>query len=50
LSWRDVRAGLDPKRFTIRSVPELLVQSDAWSEYDAGERPLADAAKRLGAV
>jgi bifunctional non-homologous end joining protein LigD len=48
LTWSQVKAGLDPKRFTIRTVPGLLAKTDAWKDYDAGERSLAQAARRLG--
>ena len=34
-----MKAGLDPKRYTLRTVPGLLAKSDAWKDYDAGERP-----------
>ncbi len=48
LAWTQVRAGLDPKRFTIRTAPALIAKSDPWADYDAGARPLKDAIKRLG--
>ena len=50
LGWTQVRSGLDPKRFTIRTVPGLLAKSTAWQEYCDGERPLSHAIKRLGKV
>jgi bifunctional non-homologous end joining protein LigD len=43
LTWAQVRAGLDPKRFTVRSVPALLVKTTAWSDYCKAERPLQSA-------
>ena len=48
LLWTQVRAGLDPSRFTIRTVPSLLAKSSAWRDYSDAERPLAAAIKRLG--
>jgi bifunctional non-homologous end joining protein LigD len=48
LSWAQVRAGLDPKRFTVRTVPTLLGKSDAWAGYDDAAKPLAPALKRFG--
>jgi bifunctional non-homologous end joining protein LigD len=48
LNWTQVRAGLDPKRYTVRTVPALLADSTAWQDYDAGARPLGPAIKRLG--
>ncbi|PST22603.1 DNA ligase D [Rhizobium sp. JAB6] len=48
LTWTQVKADLDPKRFTIRTVPALLAKSSAWQDYCDGERPLEQAIKRLG--
>jgi bifunctional non-homologous end joining protein LigD len=47
LTWAQVKAGLDPARFTVRSVPGLLKGLKGWSDYEAGERPLAEAIARL---
>lgn len=47
LNWSQVRADLDAKRFTIRTVPELLKKSTAWQDYCDGQRPLEQAIKRL---
>ncbi|MGB6553183.1 MAG: non-homologous end-joining DNA ligase, partial [Candidatus Binataceae bacterium] len=47
LSWKQVRTGLDPKRFTIRTVPRLIAKSTAWEDYCDSERPLSPAIKRL---
>ncbi len=49
VTWAQVKAGLDPQRYTIRSVPGLLAKSKAWAEYCDAERPLADAIKRFRA-
>ena len=49
VTWGQVKAGLDPLRYTVRSVPGLLAKSKAWAEYCESERPLADAMKRLAA-
>ncbi|MFB2567438.1 DNA ligase D [Rhizobium sp. IMFF44] len=48
LTWTQVKADLDPKRFTIRTVPALIAKSPAWQDYCDGERPLEQAIKRLG--
>ncbi|PKA42281.1 DNA ligase D [Rhizobium sullae] len=48
LTWTQVKSGLDPKRFTIRTVPALLMKSSAWEDYCNGQRPLEQAIKRLG--
>jgi bifunctional non-homologous end joining protein LigD len=47
LDWTQVRAGLDPKRFTVRTTPALLAKSRAWKNYDDSERQLENAIKRL---
>jgi bifunctional non-homologous end joining protein LigD len=43
-----LRSGLDPQRFTLRTVPGLLAKSRAWQDYCEAERPLTTAIKRLG--
>jgi bifunctional non-homologous end joining protein LigD len=48
LTWTQVRNGLDPARYTIRSVPALLAKTDAWEDWCESERSLATAIKRLG--
>jgi bifunctional non-homologous end joining protein LigD len=48
LTWGQVRSGLDPHKYTVRTTPALLAKSDAWTDYCDAERPLADAIKRLG--
>jgi len=50
LTWAQVRKGLDPAAFTLRTVPALLPKLKAWEEYCDSERPLADAIQRLGKV
>jgi bifunctional non-homologous end joining protein LigD len=47
LTWTQVRGGLDPKRFTLRTVPKLLKTSRAWRDYDGGARSLREAIRRL---
>lgn len=48
LNWTQVKADLDPKRFTVRTVPNLLKKSTAWQDYFDSQRPLEPAIKRLG--
>jgi len=50
LEWSQVKKGLDPGRYMIRSVPALVRKLTAWRDYCEGERPLAPAIKRLGKV
>jgi bifunctional non-homologous end joining protein LigD len=34
LTWAQVRGDLDPKRYTVRTVPALLAKAKAWQGYD----------------
>jgi len=43
LHWKDIRRGLDPKRFTLRSAAQLLKKSKPWAGYDSAAGSLADA-------
>jgi bifunctional non-homologous end joining protein LigD len=47
LVWREVKKGLDPKKFTVRSAPALLRKAKPWKDYTAGARSLADAIKHI---
>jgi bifunctional non-homologous end joining protein LigD len=47
LNWSQVKKGLDPTRFTLRSAPPLLAKTRAWKEYYQGERPLLEVLKRV---
>jgi bifunctional non-homologous end joining protein LigD len=47
LTWAQVKKGLDPRKFTVRTVPALIRKSAAWKDYDDAERPLAAAIKLL---
>jgi bifunctional non-homologous end joining protein LigD len=47
VNWNQVRDGLDPMRFTVRTVPALLAKSKAWADYCDAERPLESAIRRL---
>ncbi|MDB5618312.1 DNA ligase D [Tardiphaga sp.] len=48
LSWAQLRSDLDPRKFTIRSVPALLKKTKAWGGYDEAARPLKPAIKKPG--
>ena len=48
LTWGQVKAGLDPKRYTIRSAPPLAAKLTAWEGYGDAARSLAEAIRRLG--
>jgi bifunctional non-homologous end joining protein LigD len=43
IQWKEARRGLDPKRFTVRSTPELLRKSKPWEGYGKAARSLSDA-------
>ena len=47
LTWAQVRKGLDPQRFTVKTVPALLAKSVAWKDYDKSSRPLRAAIEAL---
>lgn len=36
LTWTQVKAGLDPAKFTIRTVPGLMRRTKAWADYRDG--------------
>jgi bifunctional non-homologous end joining protein LigD len=46
LNWKQVRAGLEPLRFTLRTAPALLAKSRPWAGYCDAERPLPAALTR----
>ena len=47
VNWNQVRDGLDPMRFTMRTVPSLLAKSKPWQDYCDAERPLEGAIRKL---
>lgn len=47
LTWSQVKRDLDPKRFTLRTVPALLLKTSAWQDYSDAPRSLEQAIKRL---
>jgi bifunctional non-homologous end joining protein LigD len=50
LNWTQVKVDLDPKKYTIRTVPALIQKSTAWKDYCDGQRSLEQAIKRQGRV
>jgi len=50
LTWGQVKSDLDPKKYTVRTVPGLLKRTLAWADYDDGARSIASAIKRLGSA
>ena len=47
LTWAQVRGDLDPKRYTVRTVPALLAKSKAWDGYEDAAGPIRPAMKKL---
>jgi bifunctional non-homologous end joining protein LigD len=47
LNWNQVKAGLDPQRFTMRTAPALLRKSKPWQDYGERERDLKEAIEKL---
>ena len=45
--WKDVRRGLDPKKFTLRSAPALLRKAKPWEGYAEAAQSLADAIRAV---
>ncbi|SDN68154.1 DNA ligase D [Afipia sp. GAS231] len=47
LTWTQVRGDLDPKKFTVRTVPALLSKTKAWVGYDDAAVSIKAAMKKL---
>jgi bifunctional non-homologous end joining protein LigD len=47
LTWAQVKSDLDPKRFTLRTVPGLLSRSKAWEGYNDAATSIKAAIKKL---
>lgn len=47
LTWTQVRGDLDPKKFTVRTVPALLAKTKAWAGYDDAAASIKAAVKKL---
>jgi bifunctional non-homologous end joining protein LigD len=48
LTWAQVRGDLDPKRYTVRTVPALLARTKAWEGYEEAASSIKAAIKKLG--
>jgi bifunctional non-homologous end joining protein LigD len=49
LTWTQVRGDLDPKTYTVRTVPALLGKTKAWDGYDDAAASIKTAMKKLAA-
>jgi bifunctional non-homologous end joining protein LigD len=47
LHWQEVRRGLDPQKFTLRSACAVLRKAKPWEGYDRAARSLADAIRSI---
>jgi len=47
LTWAQVKGDLDPKKYTLRTVPGLLSRSKAWDGYDEAATSIKAAMKKL---
>lgn len=49
VTWAQVKGDLDPKKYTVRTVPGLLARSKAWDGYDDAATSIKAAIKKLAA-
>ena len=47
LKWTQVRKGLDPLAYTVRTAVDLRAKGDPWEEYDEAAKPLKPAIAKL---
>jgi bifunctional non-homologous end joining protein LigD len=47
LTWTQVRSDLDPKKYTVRTVPSLLAKTKAWADYDKSARSIKSAIGKI---
>jgi bifunctional non-homologous end joining protein LigD len=47
LVWSQVKEGLDPTRYTVRTVPSLIAKTSAWQDYCDAEVPLEAAIRKV---
>jgi bifunctional non-homologous end joining protein LigD len=47
LTWAQVRGDLDPKRYTVRTVPALLAKTKAWEGYEDAASSIKAAIRKL---
>jgi bifunctional non-homologous end joining protein LigD len=49
IRWKDVKAGLEPRRYTVRTGPAILKKTKPWEEYADSARSLAQAIRAVTA-
>jgi bifunctional non-homologous end joining protein LigD len=47
LTWPQLRSDVDPRKFTLRSVPALLKKSKAWLGYDGAAASIKSAIGKM---
>ena len=47
IEWTQVKAGLDPMKFTVRTAPALLRRNKPWKDYAKSAKPLRAAIEKL---
>lgn len=47
LNWSQVKTGLDPRKFTIRTAPALMKKNKPWATYARSATSLRSAIERL---
>jgi bifunctional non-homologous end joining protein LigD len=47
IEWKQVKPGLDPMDYTVRTAPALLKKARPWRDYDKSARPLRAAIEAL---
>jgi len=47
IAWSEVKKGLTPQKFTVRSAAALLAKAKPWKDYAAGARSLTDAIQQI---
>jgi bifunctional non-homologous end joining protein LigD len=47
LTWTQVRSDLDPRKYTVLTVPALLARTKAWADYDASARSIKAAIGKI---
>ncbi|HZB56751.1 MAG TPA: hypothetical protein VE527_24170, partial [Reyranella sp.] len=47
INWPQVKAGLDPAKFTIRTAPALLKKNKPWATYAKSATSLRAAIERM---
>jgi hypothetical protein len=47
LHWSQVKSGLDPLKYTVRTAPALLKKNAPWDDYEDGARSLVKAIEAI---